>query len=171
MDTAAPVIESTEVAGNLTRLFDRTMSFITRYADLWDVRPPRSQVVAETEGAERGYARANYNRATLVEALRNMLVHRDYSIINSGARVSVFDNRIELVNPCRTNGATRKTVEYGAIARTNPRLHHIFSSTEYGIEAAPRGIPALRRTHLAFTRHEPRFSLIADEFHIELSGA
>ncbi|HJZ68589.1 MAG TPA: hypothetical protein VKF81_10740, partial [Blastocatellia bacterium] len=63
-----------------------------------------------------------------------------------------------------------KSIELGASARANPRLHHIFSSAEYGIERVERGIPALRRAHYAFARREPRVSLLGDEFRMELFG-
>lgn len=165
----SPVVERTEFAGNLTLLFDRAMQFIKRYADLWDARPPRS-VQSHTESAEPVCARANYSRDVVIEALTNMLVHRDYSVVGSSARVSVFDEHIEFANPSRTNGATRKSVEYGATLQLNPRLHHIFTSAEYGIEAARRGMAALRRAHLAFTRREPRIALAGDEFRLEVIG-
>jgi hypothetical protein len=82
----------------------------------------------------------------------------------------LFDDRIEMINPCRTNGATKRTVEYGAISRLNPRMHHVLGSPEYGIESATPGIPALRRAQLAFARREPRLSLLGDEFRLEIAG-
>ena len=106
----------------------------------------------------------------MIEAMTNLLTHRDYSIIGLHSRVFVFDDRMEFINPCRTNGATKKSVEYGATSQQNPRLHRIFTSVEYGIEPARRGIPALRRAHYAFTRREPRMSLLGDEFRLELYG-
>jgi ATP-dependent DNA helicase RecG len=169
-DTTAPVVEQSEVCGNLTRLFDSAMSFVTRYADLWDSRPPRSHSHDNGGGSEHVRPRANYPRGSVLEGLKNMLVHRDYSMVSSGARVLAFDDRLELINPSRTNGATRRQAEYGAISRANPRLHHVFTSSEYGVEPALRGIPALRRAHYAFTRHEPRLSLLGDEFRLELKA-
>jgi ATP-dependent DNA helicase RecG len=168
-DTNAPVVERVNVFGNLTRLLDRSLAFISRYADLWEARPPRSQVRKDGEAAEPVDARRNYSKAVVVEAMRNMLVHRDYSVV-SASRVAVFDNRIEIVNPCRVNGSTKKAVEYGAISRANPRIHHVFTSSEYGAEPGTRGVPALRRAQLAFARREPRLSLLGDEFRMELAG-
>ena len=106
----------------------------------------------------------------MIEGLTNLLVHRDYSIVGSTARVWIFDDRLDFINPSRTNGTTRKSIELGATEHTNPRLHHIFTSEEYGIERAERGIPALRRSHHAIARREPRISSIADEFRLELYG-
>jgi ATP-dependent DNA helicase RecG len=169
VDAASPVVERAEFAGNLTRLFDRALAFTKRYVDLWDTRPPRIRD-NKTDESALVRARANYPREAIVEALTNMLVHRDYSIVGTRSRVSIFEDRIEFINPCRTNGATRKSIEYGAIVQVNPRVHHIFTSAEYGIESARRGIPALRRAHHSFTRQEPRISVLGDEFRLELRG-
>jgi len=169
-DTSSPVVEKLEVVGNLTRLFDGSLNFLKRYADLWDARPPKTSTSSIDQKGLPIHARANYSRPVIVEGLTNMLVHRDYSIVGPGARVLIFDDRVELINPSRTNGATRKSIDYGATLHLNPRLHHIFTSAEYGIESVPRGIPAMRRAHLAFTRREPGISLVADEFRLQLYG-
>lgn len=167
----APIVEQVEFAGNLTSLFDRAAQFIRRYVDLWDARPPRSaQTAPPADAAAMVRARANYPRDAVIEALTNLLVHRDYAMIALASRVLIFDDRMEFINACRTNGTTRKSIEYGATLRLNPRLHRVFTSAEYGIEPARRGIPALRRAHLAFTRREPRLSLLNDEFRLELYG-
>jgi len=165
-DSHAPVIEQAEFYGNLSALFDRGLSFIKRYVDLWDARPSRGS----NGKAEPIQARANYSRDALVEAFTNLLVHRDYSLSSASSRISIFDDRIEFINPNRNSGVTKKSVEYGATLHLNPRLHHIFTSEEYGTEPARRGIPALRRAHYAFTKREPRISLLGDEFRLELYG-
>ena len=167
----APVVEQVEFAGNVASLFDRAAQFIRRYVDLWDARPPRAAQTAATPGdAAPVAARANYLRDAVLEALTNLLVHRDYAMVAPASRVLIFDDRLEFINACRTNGTTKKSVEYGATLRRNPRLHHVFTSEAYGIERARRGIPALRRAHFAFTRREPRLSLLNDEFRLELFG-
>ncbi|HEX8183173.1 MAG TPA: RNA-binding domain-containing protein [Blastocatellia bacterium] len=168
-DTNSPIIERAEFAGNVTSLFDRALLFLKRYVDLWETRPPRT-ATSNNGDREPVRARANYSRDAIVESLTNLLVHRDYSIAGSHSRILVFDDRVELINPCRTGGAIKKSVEYGAILQPNPRLHHIFTSVEYGIEPVRRGIPALRRAHYSFTRREPRISLLGDEFRLELYG-
>jgi ATP-dependent DNA helicase RecG len=168
VDTSSPIVERAEFFGNLTRLWDNALLFLKRYADLWDARPPRAsqQLAGESPVA----ARSNYSRSAVLEGLTNLLVHRDYSVVGSIARVWIFDDRVELINPCRVNGATLKSIQYGATEHRNPRLHHIFASSEYGIERFARGIPALRRAHYVFARREPRVSLLGDEFRLELYG-
>jgi ATP-dependent DNA helicase RecG len=165
-NTDAPVVERVEVFGNMTGLFDGALRFLKRYVDLWDSRPPR----ANNGGVEPIRARANYPRNSVIEALTNLIVHRDYSIVGSSSRVLIFEDRVEFINPSRTAG-TRKSVEYGATLPPNPRIHHVFTSAAYGIERAQRGIPNLRKEHRAFTRREPRISLLGDEFRLELYGA
>jgi predicted HTH transcriptional regulator len=164
------VVEHAEFVGNVTRLFDASVLFLKRYVDLWDSRPPRTPLNSTGPNGAPIPARANYSRCAVIEGLTNLLVHRDYSIVGSSARVLVFDDRLAFINPSRTNGATRKSIEYGAAEHTNPRLHHIFTSEEYGIERVERGIPALRRAHRAIARREPRISLLGDEFRLELYG-
>lgn len=167
--TGSPVVERAEFFGNVTKLFDNAMLFLKRYVDLWDARPPRASSGTDDKGAPIP-ARANYSRSAVIEGLTNLLVHRDYSIIGSTARVLIFDDRIELINPSRTNGATLKSIQYGATEQVNPRLHHVFTSREYGVERVDRGIPAMRRAHQAITRREPRITLLGDEFRLELYG-
>lgn len=168
-DPASAVVERAEVSGNLISLFDRSLAFIKRYVDIWEARPPRSAARANG-GDEPVRARANYPKDAVIEALTNMLVHRDYSVVGSPSQISVFEDRIEFVNASRGNGSSRRSVEYGAGVRPNPRLHRVFTSEEYGLGRPHRGIPGLRRAHFAFTRREPRITLIGDEFRLELSG-
>jgi len=170
VSTSSPVVEHAQFFGNITRLFDNALLFLKRYVDLWDTRPPRTPLRAEESTGAPIPARANYSRCAVIEGLTNLLVHRDYAIVGSNARVLIFDDRLEFINPSRTNGATRKSIELGATEHTNPRLHHIFTSEEYGVERAERGIPALRRAHRAIARREARISLLGDEFRLELDG-
>jgi len=169
-DIASPVVERAEVFGNVTRLFDSALFFIKRYVDLWDARPPRTSASSVDDKSPPIPARANYSSSAVIEGLTNLLVHRDYSIAGSSARVLIFDDRLEFINPSRTNGTTRKSIELGATEHTNPRLHHVFTSREYGIERGERGIPALRRAHHSIAHREPRISLLGDEFRLELYG-
>ena len=171
-DLHSPVVERTEFSGNLSSLYERATSFIKRYVDLWDSRPPRAAAGRVTEQATTDpvVARSNYPRQAVGEALTNMLVHRNYSTAGAGSRVLIFDDRMEFINAARMIEGGRQSVEYGAAPRPNPKLHRIFTSAEYGMEALGRGIPRLRRTHYAFCKKQPRISLLGDEFRIELIG-
>src|SRR5262249_19187451 len=128
VSATSPVIEQSELYGNLGSLFDRALAFIKRYADLWTTRPPKT-----TNGTEPPIiARANYSSDVVNEALSNLLLHRDYAMTNSPSRIQVYDDRLEFVNAARSYGRTRKSMEYGATLRQNPRLHSIFTRSEYG---------------------------------------
>jgi len=166
-DVHSPTIERTELFGNLASQYDRALGFIKRYVDLWDARPPRP---AHSEGGEPIRARANYPRGPVNEALANMLAHRNYSIVGSPSRILIFEDRMEIVNPSRNGDTIKKAVDYGVASRQNPRLHHVLTSPEYGLEQVHRGIPALRRDYYSFSRREPRISLLGDEFRMELAG-
>jgi ATP-dependent DNA helicase RecG len=169
VDRNSPEVEATEVFGNLTRLFDRGLAFIKRYADLWDTRPPRGAAVNGNR-TEPVRARANYQRDAVIEALTNLLVHRDYAVAGSPSRILIFDDRIAFINASRVSDTPKRSIEYGVTLGQNPRLHHVFTSREYGIEPARRGIPALRRAHYSFARREPHISMLGDEFRLELHG-
>jgi ATP-dependent DNA helicase RecG len=168
INVESPVVEQTEVGGNLTAIFDKALAFLKRYVDLREVRPPRNTTPNGLQ--EPIPARANYSQGAVTEAVTNLLVHRDYSIIGLPSRILVFDNRLEFINALRTNGTTRKSVEYGALLPHNPRLHRVFTKSEYGCESAVRGIPALRRAQIAFSKREAKISLLNDEFRLELCG-
>jgi ATP-dependent DNA helicase RecG len=169
-DTRSAVVERAEFLGNLGSLYDRGMGFIKRYVDLWESRPTRATLGQPEAPADPVPGRANYPMGPVAEALTNLLVHRSYSTIGQPSRVLIFDDRLELINPFRNEDGLKKSIEYGVAAKPNPRLHHVFTSAEYGLEPIRRGIPALRRGHYAFSKREPRISLIADEFRLELRG-
>ena len=39
----APIVERVELKGNLATIYESTLKFVTRYADLWDARPNRTE--------------------------------------------------------------------------------------------------------------------------------
>ncbi len=166
ISATSPIVEQSELYGNLGSLFDHAIAFIKRYADLWASRPPKTA----TGNGEPVIARANYSSDVINEALSNLLLHRDYSMSNSPSRIQIFDDRMEFINAAHSHGRTRKSVEYGATLRQNPRLHNIFTRSEYGSAVMRRGIPALRRAQTAFAKREPRLAILNDEFRLEIHG-
>lgn len=161
-----PVIEKSEFSGNVATIFERAISFIGRYADLWDTPTLRARA-ADREPIE---GRANYQRAVITEALTNALVHRDYCIREQPIRLTIYDKRIEISNPC-VAGLMRKGIElYGVVNVPNPRLKAIFKSPAYGLKTVTGGIPQLRRSCLKFAGREPKISILPEEFKIEIPG-
>lgn len=167
--TASPVIEHRKLSGNLAGLYDGAMSFINRYVDVWETRPPRSALL-HNQAESPIQARANFPKDVVSEALINLLVHRNYSMVGGESRILIFDDRIEFINPIRSTEVTKKLVEYGVANRQNPRIHKVFTSREYGIGQIQRGVPGLRRSHYTFSRKEAKISLLGDEFRLELAG-
>ncbi len=118
------------------------MRFVARYSDLWDVRP-KTFPAAEIQDSPVS-ARANYHRASVNEAVANLLIHRDLSLREQSTRLNIFDHSIELINPRRTAGfspVAQKAIRYGVPQRLNPQLAAIFSSPAYGAKLPPGGLP------------------------------
>jgi ATP-dependent DNA helicase RecG len=158
------VVEEARIVGNLGAVHDRVVAFLERYADLCDSRAPKrpSGPVA---------ARPALARGAVVEAITNALVHRDYAQ-HTPARITLFDDRIEVANPAPDVKLSRRAVELGVKEATNPRMKGILLDPAYGVETVGGGIPRLLRTAAEFTRRDgPRISITADMFRIEIPGA
>lgn len=167
----APMVERIEIGGNLATVFESTLKFISRYADLREARPNLSRSSAEeTTGLP---ARANYHIDSIREALANALVHRDLAIREITTRVHVFDRAIEIVNPRRSAGfanvATR-AIRFGVQQRLNPQLASILSSPAYGLPLGSGGIPKLLRDARSFSGRLADITAFNDEFRVRLHG-
>ena len=165
-DTGAPLVERAQLQGNLAHLYEGAFNFIRRYADLWDARPSRKALpAAEVEG------RTNYHRGVIVEALTNSLVHRDWGARDRQARINVFDDSIEFVNPTQPVELPVISLRYGVAAPPNPRLKALFTNRHYGLPAAPGGIPMIFEEATAFARRAPEGPAIANgEFRLKIQG-
>jgi len=167
----SPVIERVKLTGNLLTLYESTLRFVSRYCDLWDMRP-RSLLAAEVEDSPVA-ARANYHRGALSEGIANMLVHRDLVLRDQPTRLHIFDRSLELVNPRRTAGfspVAQKAIRYGVPQRLNPQLAAIFSSPGYGLELAGGGLPVLLRETRLFSSRRAEIVAFNDEFRLRLYG-
>ncbi|MEP7272409.1 MAG: hypothetical protein ABI882_12975, partial [Acidobacteriota bacterium] len=175
-DQKAPVVDRRQVSGNLLSLFDASMSFVTRYVDLWDARPSRrtidEQAVATDEPSEafvRG--RANYHRGAIIEALINLLAHCDWGPRDREARVNIFDESIELLNPAPDLALPVVSLRYGVAIPPNPRLKAVITNPHYGIPPSTGGLPRLIADSRAFARRAPEGpTLVNREFRLKLFG-
>ncbi len=167
----SPVVERLAVAGNLLGQYEALLRFVARYSDLWDARP-KSFAAAEVLDSPVA-ARSNYHRASVNEAIANLLIHRDLSLREHATRLNIFDHSIELINPRRTAGFSpiaQKAIRYGVPQRLNPQLAAIFSSPAYGSKLPPGGLPMLLRATRLFSNRRTELNAINDEFRLRLHG-
>jgi ATP-dependent DNA helicase RecG len=177
-DTAqAPVVERTQLTGNLFTLYETAVRFIARYCDLWQERPrsfPGSVVAAEDVAEGVAAARANYASGVVREALVNALAHRDLALREHATRIHIFDRAIEIINPRRTNGfapIALKAIRYGVPQSINPQLKALLTSPAYGLpDIARGGLPELLREARLFSGKRAEIHSFNDEFRLRLHG-
>ena len=167
----AAVIERANISGNLLGQYEALLRFVARYCDLWETRPKTFS--AEQVQDSPVAARANYHRASVHEAVANLLVHRDLTLRDQPTRVNIYDHSIELINPRRTAGfapVAQKAIRYGLPQRLNPHLTAIFSSPAYVAKLTPGGLPELLRATRLFSNRRAELNAINDEFRLRLHG-
>jgi ATP-dependent DNA helicase RecG len=171
-DTAqAPIIERVELRGNLATIYESALRFISRYADLFETRPTRTNG-ALIESAPVP-ARANYHRGAVSEALANALAHRDLVLRDITTRLHIFDRALEIANPRRSAGfapSVLKAIRYGIPQRLNPQIAAIFASPEYGLTLPAGGLPRLLRESRSFSNRLPEIVAFNDEFRLRIHG-
>ncbi len=187
-DASAPIVEQTHLSGNLLRLFEGTLNFVLRYADLWEARPSRRTLLSRglaseaedsvVEAASNQHAedeflrgRANYHRGTVIEAIINSLSHRDWSARDRVARLNLYDNSLELINPAQMIELPLVSLRYGVAAAANPRLKAIFTNRHYGLPETRGGIPMIFEQATAFARRPPEGPTFSGgEFRLKIYG-
>jgi ATP-dependent DNA helicase RecG len=180
-DHHAPIVERVQLQGNLFRLCDGALTFIQRYVDLWDTRPSRKvrenntaaqpNATAPSTTDEFLSARASYHRGAVIEALTNSLIHRDWSASDRQARINIYDESLEIINPAQQLELPIISLRYGVAAPPNPRLKAIFTNQHYGLPAAHGGIPMICAETINFVRRASEGPAIANgEFRLKLHG-
>jgi ATP-dependent DNA helicase RecG len=170
-DQNSPVIEQSILHGNLFRLFDGALGFITRYVDLWDARPSRKTREQKSEGDSFLQSRAGYHRGAVIEALTNSIVHRDWSERVRGARINIYDDSVEFINPSQPTELPIISLRYGVAALRNPRLKAIFTNQHYGLPTARGGMSMLCAEATNFARRAPEGpSISSGEFRLKIYG-
>jgi predicted HTH transcriptional regulator len=189
---SAAVVERVHLRGNLIRLFEGALSFVRRYADLWDARPSQRARLGHKTGAEAGASdeatadtlpltevadeeflrgRANYHRGVIIEALTNSLVHRDWSARERQAHLDLYDDSLEFVNPAQMIELPIGSLRYGVASAPNPRLKSIFTNQHYGVPVARGGVPMIFAEATAFARRAPEGPAITGgEFRLKVHG-
>jgi ATP-dependent DNA helicase RecG len=178
-DHNAPIIERVTLQGNLFRLFDGALNFIRRYVDLWDARPSRKAIesfaAAQNDPEETNElfvpGRAHYHRNVIIEAVANSLAHRDWSARDRQARINIYDDSIEIINPAQMIELPIISLRYGLACPPNPRLKAIFTNQHYGVSTPPGGIPMICAETINFARRSPEGPTIANgEFRVKIHG-
>ncbi len=163
-----PVVERVHLQGNLFRLYDSSLNFMNRYVDLCDARPSRKAI--EGQGDPVG-ARAAYHRGAVIEALTNFFVHRDWSARDTQARINIYDDSVELINPARQLELPMISLRYGVALPPNPRIKAIFTNHHYGLPSAQGGIPMIFAESTTFARRAPEGPSITNhEFRLKIHG-
>jgi len=121
--------DSEDIAGPLSMVFKNGMAFLRR--NLKKLQKGRSfNFPGIPEIPE----------IALEEALVNALIHRDY-FINSGVRLFVFDNRVEIISPGKLpNTVTTENIRYGIQIVRNPILLSYASKLEIPYRGIGSGI-------------------------------
>jgi ATP-dependent DNA helicase RecG len=170
-DQNSPVIEQSILQGNLFRLFDGALGFINRYIDLWDARPSRKAREQKIEKDSFLQSRAAYHRPGVIEALTNSLVHRDWSERARVARINIYDDVVEFINPSQPIELPVISLRYGVTAPHNPRLKPIFTNQHYGLPMARGGVPMICAEATNFSRRAPEGPSITNgEFRLKIYG-
>jgi ATP-dependent DNA helicase RecG len=166
---SSPIVEQTELKGNLLTLFESAVSFIKRYGDLWNEKPR----LKSDNGYSPILARANYSQSVINEAVVNALVHRDLALRDQQTRILIFDNAIEIINPRRTNGfvpPASRAIRYGITQRLNPQIASIFLNPAYEANLVRNGLPQLLRQAREFSGRRPEIYTSNDEFRLKIYG-
>jgi ATP-dependent DNA helicase RecG len=170
-DQNSPVIEESILQGNLFRLFDGALSFINRYVDLWDARPSRKTREQKTGEDPFLKSRAGYHRGTIIEALTNSLAHRDWSERARVARINIYDDCFEFINPAQSIELPVISLRYGVAAPHNPRLKAILTNQHYGLPTARGGVPMICAEATNFSRRAPEGPSVTNgEFRLKIYG-
>jgi ATP-dependent DNA helicase RecG len=170
-DQNSPVVEQSILQGNLFRLFDGALGFINRYVDLWDARPSRKAREQKVEKDSFLQSRAAYHRGAIIEALTNSLVHRDWSERVRVARINIYDEGVEFINPSQPIELPVISLRYGVAAPHNPRLKPIFTNQHYGLPTARGGVPMICAEATNFSRRAPEGPSITNgEYRLKIYG-
>jgi len=117
--------------------------------------------------------RGDYHYYSVLEAVVNMLIHRDLGLRDIPARIHIYDNSIEFVNARRTSGfvpPAGRAIRYGITQRLNPQIAAIFTRREYGVNTPRGGLPMILRSSTQFSGKRPEIYTTNDEFKLKIYG-
>jgi len=169
---SAQLIEKNEIKGNLHTQYEAILEFIKRYSDLRKERPKKTLTLV-TDSGKTVRPRSNYHQYSILEAVINVLVHRDMGLRDISTRIHVYDNSIEFINPRRTSGfvpPAGRAIRYGMSQKLNPQIAAVFTRREYGVNAPHGGLPMILRQSAHFSGRRPEIYTTNDEFKLKIYG-
>jgi hypothetical protein len=87
------------------------------------------------------------------------------------ARINIFDDSVEFINPSQPIELPIISLRYGVAAPHNPRLKAIFTNQHYGLPMARGGAPMICAEGANLARRAPEGPLIANgEFRLKIYG-
>lgn len=160
-DRASSQVDAQEIAGPLNRQIGEALAFAMRNMSV---------------AARKMPARVNipqYSERALFEAIVNSIVHRDYSILGSKVRLSMFEDRIEIQSPgALPNNLTIDSMSQRQVTRNEAITSVLARMPVEGIpgsrdrhffmERRGDGVPIIRRETQELTGKLPDFRLIND---------
>ena len=160
-DRASGQIDAQEITGPLNEQIARAMAFATR----------NMQVAARKDPARADLPQ--YSEKAMFEALVNAVVHRDYSMSGGKIRLSMFDDRLEIVssgslpNNLSVESMTlRQSIRNEALTSVLARMS--VGSTRggedrrYFMERRGDGVPIIRRETWELSGKFPVYQVIDD---------
>jgi predicted HTH transcriptional regulator len=168
----AQLIEKVEIKGNLHSQYEAILSFINRYVDLRKERP-KKKLKLVTDGGKVVRPRSDYHHYSILEAVVNLLIHRDLGLRDVPSRINIYDTSIEFINARRTSGfvpPAGRAIRYGIKQGLNPQIAAIFTRREYGVNAPRGGLPMILRRSSQFTGKRAEIYTANDEFKLKIYG-
>ena len=158
-DRASGQIDAQEIAGPLNRQIGDAVAFAVR----------NMRVAAHKEPARVNLPQ--YSARALFEAIVNAVVHRDYSILGSRVRLSMFEDRVEVQSPgSLPNNLTLESMEARQATR-NEALTSVLArmpvggmsgseDRQYIMERRGDGVPIILRETRELSGKQPEYCLI-----------
>ncbi len=170
-DRASGQIDAQEITGPLNEQIAGAVAFAAR----------NMRVAAQKDPARTDLPQ--YSEKALFEALVNAAVHRDYSIRGGKIRLSMFDDRLEIVSPgslpnnltvesMPLRQSTRNEALTSLLARMPVSGARGGEDRRYFMERRGDGVPIIRRETLELCGKFPEYQVIDDsEVHLVIPAA
>jgi len=167
-DKSGEPVDQNVLRGNLITLHESVVSFISTYCDLEKHKASRRQVSESPVES-----RKRYHLYSVIEAVSNLLIHRDMALVDLPSEVNIFDDAIEFINPRRTAGfapPASKAVRMGLTQRINPQIASVFLRREYGLKLPQGGLPMILKQSKLFSGRKVDLQAANDLFRLKIYG-